>query len=121
MERANFVREWREQRLKWSQERLAFEATAVANRLFGTPDEPEPYSWGRTDVNRYENGTRESPLAFMRAVAAMTGSTIDDLLTRRPGEMAPLPQHLQEVEPIWRDLADPTEALGILRQLRKKD
>lgn len=121
MERPNYLREWREQRLKWSQERLALEATTVANRLFGTADEPEPYSWGRTDVNRYENGVREPPLAFMRAVASMVRATIDDLLLRRPNEPQPVPDHLREVDPIWQRLADPNEALLVLRQLRQKE
>jgi hypothetical protein len=120
MDRPNYIREWRKQKLEWSQERLAFEATDRANKVFGQADSPEPYSWGRTDVVRYENGTREPPLAFMRAVASLCGVTIDDVLSRRPGDAPNVPPHLRELEPIWRDVADPALALDILKQMKRR-
>lgn len=118
--RDNFIREWRKDRLGWSQERLAAEATEVANRLPRASDAVEPYSWGRTDVNRYENGKREPPLAFMRAVASMCAVTVDDILGRRPTDPAPVPPHLRDLDPVWRDVSeeDRETALRVLRQFK---
>lgn len=120
MDRTSYLREWRKQKLKWSQDRLAYEATQRANQVFGTPETPEPYSWGRTDVNRYENAARELPLAFMRAVASLCGVTIDDILSRHPDDAPALPAHLRELDPIWREVADPQLALDILKQMKRR-
>jgi transcriptional regulator with XRE-family HTH domain len=117
----HYLREWRKAS-GLSQEKLAEAATELAGQ-FGVPEEQrEPNSWGRTDVNKYENGKREPAMAFYRAAAAIFGCTIDDILSRRPVDPAPDPPDLRDVAPVWREVEKdkrPT-ALNVLKQFRNQ-
>jgi transcriptional regulator with XRE-family HTH domain len=105
MGRTNFIREWREAN-QLSQEALAAAATEMAASFELPEDRASPYSFGRTDVNRYEAGKRDPPIAFLRATAAIFGCAIDDLLSRRPGEARPLPAEIREVVRAWEEVQD---------------
>lgn len=116
---ANHIKAWRKT-LGLSQEALAVVATDAATRFSRAEESAEPFSWGRTDVNRYENGKREPPLAFVRAVAVLCAVTIDDVLNRHPSTRPRVPAHLQRVDQVWSELADEDLALSLLRQLPRK-
>lgn len=116
----NFIAEWRKTR-DWSQERLASEATELAREFELPTEQAAPSSWGRTDVTKYEKGTRDPPLAFLRAAAALFHCTVDDLLARDPASAPKDPPDLKDIAPVWRDVEDGERerALAILRQFRR--
>lgn len=81
----NFIKAWR-RKLGWSQERLAFEASARV-RNFKLPTELSEYpNWGRTDVNKYENDKRDPPVLFINALASLAGCRPGDVLNGAPKE-----------------------------------
>lgn len=115
----NKLRHWREH-LKLSQETIAAKATEVAQGFERPDDTKDPYSWGRTDVNKYENGKREVPLPFARAVAILCSVTVDQVLWGLPGQYAQVPAHLSRIAPVWERVEDQDLALSLLNQLPKK-
>jgi transcriptional regulator with XRE-family HTH domain len=117
MAKTNFIKEWR-QAAKLSQEALAEKATEIAGHLPRPDDQKDAPNWGRTDVNKYENGKREPPMPFYRAAAAILRCSVDDLILRSPADPEPLPEDLKDVGPAWRSVHkdDRERALNILRQ-----
>lgn len=120
MAKTNFIKEWRKA-ADLSQQLLAEKATEIAAHLPRPDDQKEAPSWGRTDVNKYENGKREPPMPFYRAAAAILGCSVDDLIGREPRDPKPLPDDLKEVGPAWRSVQeeDRERALNVLRQFSR--
>ncbi|HYE38200.1 hypothetical protein [Methylocaldum sp.] len=97
-----------------SQQELASLMTDAAANFPLRKDQKKPRAWGRTDVNKVENGHRPYDEDFLVAAATVFGCNVWDLISRAPGD-----QSLDALWSSWTD-AERAEAADFIEYQRNR-